>query len=142
MADAAIGTSGEHAFYPGPAARLAAWSVRQYQRHISPYKRFVCAHRVLHRGESCSEYVLRIVRHAGVVHAIASTRTRFAECRAAARTLQARRFEERLHEEQEEKQRRLNNTSGKPPEWVERCGCVGDALPFAVCGEVACCMDW
>jgi len=28
-----------------------------YQRYVSPYKGFRCAHRVLHGGDSCSEYI-------------------------------------------------------------------------------------
>jgi putative component of membrane protein insertase Oxa1/YidC/SpoIIIJ protein YidD len=130
---------------PGAAARLAAWSIRLYQRRISPYKGFVCAHRVLHRGESCSQYVLRIVQQQGVRIAITAARLRFRDCRAAAHRLANRSFEERLHDDAVEKRRRLNATTGLPSPFVERCGCLGDAFAFGVCAELTgfgCCGDW
>lgn len=145
MADAAIGAFAADSPGAGPAARLAGWSIRQYQRHISPYKGFVCAHRVLHEGESCSQYVLRIVNAAGVSAAVGAARVRFRECREAARLLAARRFEERLYEEQEEKRRRLNAMPGEPSNLTEHCGCTSQILPFAVCADLApfaCCADW
>lgn len=142
MADAAVGVLVPESPSAGPAARLAGWSIRQYQRHISPYKGFVCAHRVLHQGESCSQYVLRIVNAAGASAAVAAARVRFRECREAARLLASRRFEERLHEDQEEKRRKLNAASGDPS---DQCACLGQVLPFAVCADLApfaCCADW
>jgi putative component of membrane protein insertase Oxa1/YidC/SpoIIIJ protein YidD len=126
---------------PGSAARMAAWSIRQYQQYISPHKGFVCAHRVLHRGESCSQYVLRIVNVAGVRTGIRAAGVRFRECRAAALLLADRRFEERMYEAEQEKRRRLNAMPGP----AEHCSCLGQALPFAVCADLApfaCCVDW
>jgi putative component of membrane protein insertase Oxa1/YidC/SpoIIIJ protein YidD len=130
---------------PGAAARLAAWSIRQYQRRISPYKGFVCAHRVLHRGESCSQYVLRIVQQQGVRRALTAARGRFQDCRAAAHRLANRSFEERLHDDAVEKRRRLAGTSGQASPCVERMGCLGDVLMIGACAELTgfgCCGDW
>ena len=129
----------------GAAARVAVWSIRQYQQHISPHKGFVCAHRVLHRGESCSESVLRMVQRDGLRLAIAGARVRFGECREAALLLANRRFEERMYEAEQEKKRRLDATPGQPSPCVERAGCLGQTGMFGACVDLApfgCCLDW
>lgn len=59
--------------------RLIGW----YQRYLSPYKGFRCAHRALHGGESCSQFVKRAVRQRGAMRSLSAARGRFAECRAA-----------------------------------------------------------
>ncbi len=41
---------------PGIIDSLAIAAITGYQRYLSPYKGFRCAHRVLHQGESCSQY--------------------------------------------------------------------------------------
>lgn len=129
---------------PGPAAALAAWSIRLYQRRISPYKRFVCAHRVLHRGESCSQYVLRLVNSQGVWRAAGAARRRFRECRQAALLLaKNRRFEEQLAEDAEEKRRRLDATPGRPGFCAEHSDCCGQLVVFESCGSLtSACSPW
>ena len=129
---------------PGIAARLAAWSIRQYQRRLSPYKGFVCAHRVLHQGESCSQYVLRIVQARGVSFAIRAASVRFRHCREAALLLaKNRRFEEQLAADAEEKRRRLDATSGKPGPCAEYSDCTGQLTVLEGCGSLAgACSPW
>ena len=77
---------------PSIGAQLAADAIRAYQRWISPYKGFSCAYRVLHGGRSCSAFGKRLVMRSGVTKAIATMRSRFAACRAAAQTLRKRRI--------------------------------------------------
>ncbi len=62
-----------------------------YQRHISPKKGFSCAHRVLHGGESCSEYIKRTILEQGLLRTIPLSRKRFQACKAANRVLRVRR---------------------------------------------------
>ena len=66
-----------------------------YQRFLSSYKGFRCAHAVLHQGPSCSAAVKDIVREHGVLGGLPLTRRRFAQCRAAYRSLQDETEEER-----------------------------------------------
>lgn len=70
-------------------SRPFAVAITGYQRYISPYKGFCCAHRVKHGGVSCSEYVKQTLLHHGVWRAIPDVRQRFKECKAAALALSA-----------------------------------------------------
>ena len=54
-----------------------------YQKFISPYKGFRCAHAVLHRGDSCSEAVKKIVRDKGPFGGCQDIRARFRACKDA-----------------------------------------------------------
>ena len=72
------------------------WSVRclaalitAYQRYVSPYKGFCCAHRVAHGGLSCSAYAKRQLLRRGIGEAARRMRMRFAACAAAAVLLHA-----------------------------------------------------
>ena len=73
------------------ARQVAAIAIAGYQTHLSPRKGFSCAHRLLHRGESCSQYVKRTILEQGLGVAIPAMRSRFAECKVANQVLQARR---------------------------------------------------
>jgi putative component of membrane protein insertase Oxa1/YidC/SpoIIIJ protein YidD len=70
---------------------LAIAAISGYQRYLSPYKGFLCAHRMLHKGESCSQYVKRKVQEEGLVAAVRGSRTRFIECEEANQVIQSRR---------------------------------------------------
>jgi len=39
---------------------LALWAIRAYQRHLSPWKGFRCAYRVLTGRDSCSAYGYKV----------------------------------------------------------------------------------
>lgn len=62
---------------------IAAALITGYQRWISPHKGFACAHRVLHRGASCSQYAKQMVMQHGLIAAIPHVRSRFQDCRVA-----------------------------------------------------------
>jgi len=66
-----------------PLAWLLIRLIGCYQCYLSPYKGFRCAHRALHGGESCSQFVKRAVRQQGARRSLSAARSRFAECRAA-----------------------------------------------------------
>jgi putative component of membrane protein insertase Oxa1/YidC/SpoIIIJ protein YidD len=70
--------------------QIAIASIGGYQKHISPRKGFSCAHRLLYKGESCSQYAKRMVAQQGLVGAIPVVRQRFRACRTANQVLQAR----------------------------------------------------
>jgi len=58
-----------------------------YQRFISPYKGFHCAHAALHGGASCSGEVRALVLKYGVIGAWPLIRRRFAACDDASHRL-------------------------------------------------------
>ena len=59
--------------------------VLAYQRWLSPWKGFACAHRLRHGGDSCSGHALRILRRGrrSMLRLRPLMRRRFARCRAA-----------------------------------------------------------
>ncbi|BCL36425.1 membrane protein insertion efficiency factor YidD [Nostoc sp. MS1] len=67
-----------------------------YQKHISPHKGFVCAHRVLHGGESCSAYIKRVISEEGLIAGWGKSHTRFQACKQANLTLQASQIKRRV----------------------------------------------
>lgn len=68
-----------------------AGTISGYQRWISPYKGFHCAHWTLHGGESCSAFGKRMVVEQGLLGFFRGMRARFADCRRSAEALRARR---------------------------------------------------
>ncbi|PKF80333.1 membrane protein insertion efficiency factor YidD [Vibrio sp. vnigr-6D03] len=66
---------------------LAVVLIRFYQRFISPYKGFRCAHACLHQGDSCSEAVKKIIQEDGVFSSKTRISRRFSACRVANHTL-------------------------------------------------------
>lgn len=73
-------------------SRVAIEAIRLYQRRLSPLKGYRCAHRILHRGDSCSEHARRGIATDGVFRGLQQLRSRFGECREACRILKARRL--------------------------------------------------
>jgi putative component of membrane protein insertase Oxa1/YidC/SpoIIIJ protein YidD len=70
-------------------ATAAVGAIGVYQRYISPYKGFRCAHRVYCRGLSCSEFAQQVIHENGLLNAIPKIRRRFCECREAYVALQS-----------------------------------------------------
>jgi putative component of membrane protein insertase Oxa1/YidC/SpoIIIJ protein YidD len=68
---------------------IAVNSINGYQRYISPYKGYSCAHRLLWGGASCSEYVKQIVAKEDLITAIKKSRQRFRDCTKANRILRS-----------------------------------------------------
>ncbi|PSB16409.1 membrane protein insertion efficiency factor YidD [Phormidesmis priestleyi ULC007] len=54
-----------------------------YQYHLSPRKGYSCAHRVVHGGDSCSEYVKNALADKSLFEATLLARRRFKACSIA-----------------------------------------------------------
>jgi Uncharacterized conserved protein len=112
--------------------QTASALINSYQKHISPKKGFSCAHRVLHGGESCSQYIKRIILKQGLLGAIPLSRQRLQACKAANQVLKARRKiwlqmqaedpdNEELESDEESKQsEKINNGNFKKHSVVNR----------------------
>lgn len=70
-------------------SQLALGAIWGYQRFLSPYKGFRCAHSVLHGGTGCSGHAKHTIRDQGFWAALPAIRQRSRDCRDAARVLQA-----------------------------------------------------
>lgn len=68
--------------------RLLAFFISIYQTKISPYKGFSCAHKGLHKGDSCSQFTKQVILDQGFFAGLKNIRQRFTECREAAQTIQ------------------------------------------------------
>jgi putative component of membrane protein insertase Oxa1/YidC/SpoIIIJ protein YidD len=66
------------------ATQTAIASLNAYQKHLSPHKGFSCPHRLLHGGESCSDYVKRLLMNQNLKSAIQMAPQRFKACKIAA----------------------------------------------------------
>lgn len=64
-------------------------AITGYQKYISPHKGFVCAHRVLYGGESCSQYIKRVIAEDGFKALLTKSRKRFQACKQANRILRS-----------------------------------------------------
>ncbi|MEJ1931991.1 membrane protein insertion efficiency factor YidD [Nostoc sp. NIES-2111] len=83
--------------------KIGIVAIAGYQKHISPHKGFVCAHRILYGGESCSAYIKRVITEEGLSAAWGKSHTRFQACKQADLTLQAHKMKRRvLHMENSE----------------------------------------
>jgi putative component of membrane protein insertase Oxa1/YidC/SpoIIIJ protein YidD len=64
--------------------RLIAISlIGGYQQHLSPRKGYSCAHRVVHGGYSCSEYVKNVLADKSLFETTLLAKRRFKECSIA-----------------------------------------------------------
>ncbi|WP_193198127.1 membrane protein insertion efficiency factor YidD [Nostoc sp. MG11] len=69
------------------AKTMAINSIATYQKYISPVKGFSCPHRLLHGGDSCSNYVKRMLSEQKLHDAVQSSIQRFQDCAASSKTL-------------------------------------------------------
>lgn len=79
--------------FSGVSRSICVVCITGYQKYLSPHKGFACAHRVLYQGESCSQYIKKVVAQEGIQAALQKSRARFQACREANNILRARRLQ-------------------------------------------------
>jgi putative component of membrane protein insertase Oxa1/YidC/SpoIIIJ protein YidD len=123
---------------------LERWPVRGlaglitlYQRYLSPYKGFCCAHRALHGGASCSAHAKTLLLRRGFVRACRGMRARFPACGAAAAELDAR---------AQARRRQIDSLAAHPEATAQCCASGMDVvsiLPSADgCASAAACLSF
>ena len=70
--------------------QVSTAAITGYQKHISPHKGFACAHRILYGGESCSQYIKRMVAQEGLKAAFVNSHERFQACKQGNQILRRR----------------------------------------------------
>lgn len=63
--------------------QISIFVIRLYQKYISPYKGFQCAHACLYNDVSCSDAVITIIESNGLTMSLDKIKERFKECREA-----------------------------------------------------------
>ena len=117
------------AVYP---SSLATWAIEAYQRFISPYKGFCCAHRAVHGRDSLLAVRQRVAKKRGVLAMFGLLRRRFTECSVAAQVLDYESRESRrprIKQVDENHQRKIPALDGCDP--VPDCDCGG--MPSSAC---------
>lgn len=82
--------------------KAGVMAITGYQKYISPHKGFVCAHRVLYGGESCSQYIKRVITEDGFKALLTKSRKRFQACKQANRILRSQAENSEPTEDEEE----------------------------------------
>ena len=85
-----------------------------YQKYLSPFKGFSCAHRVLHGSESCSQHVKQTILQKGLSDAWPDSRQRFRDCRSAYLTIMASRNDQNLLDQEGIEDDRNKNKRNSP----------------------------
>ncbi len=114
--------------------QIACTSIAGYQKFISPRKGFSCAHRLLYGGESCSQYVKRMVAQKGLAAAIETSRQRFHACREANQILKASMENSESEDEAKPKKGKRNNIQNQENclvDGLDCCQCTGENLNCA-----------
>jgi putative component of membrane protein insertase Oxa1/YidC/SpoIIIJ protein YidD len=124
--------------------KMSVSAIAGYQRYISPHKGFICAHRVLYGGESCSQYIKRVIAQEGLNVAFRKSRARFKACKQANLILRSQAEELEPPEETQENQDIENKKKNKPTaqyacsENSSATNCAGDAIQASCdCADVA-----
>lgn len=68
--------------------KLALFLIRAYQRYVSPYKGFRCAHAVYYGSDSCSAAVSKIIERRGVIKGYGRIKCQFSRCSHAFQCIQ------------------------------------------------------
>jgi len=120
--------------------RVSVSAITGYQKHISPLKGFVCAHRILHGGESCSQYIKRVIAQEGLRVGLIKSRTRFQACKQANLILQSHSDNSEPTESQDEaniQQPKKQNGSNNCQSFNTSCS-SGDSAYCVDCADLSC----
>ncbi|GGB91104.1 hypothetical protein GCM10011352_16430 [Marinobacterium zhoushanense] len=101
--------------------RVAVGLINLYQRYISPYKGFRCAHAALHKGDSCSAAIKKIIEAEGLCRGFGHIRQRLNSCKQA--------YLQLVEEGEKEKRKRKDKEKGR---WYDCCD------PSAACDVAHC----
>lgn len=99
------------------ATPSALAAISFYQRFVSPYKGFRCAHAALHHGNSCSQAVKKLIAEHGLWRSRDLVKARFAECRTAFELLKQTAVLSTREDEESERRKQQRK------EYLQNCGC-------------------
>jgi putative component of membrane protein insertase Oxa1/YidC/SpoIIIJ protein YidD len=115
---------------------IAHKGISDYQRYVSPYKGFRCAHHKLHGGTSCSGHFRELLSQHGFAQALQLFPQRLVECREAYLVLRMQAENSELPESTSaepeatsdpEKGTQNDHESTENPCWVNGCEALGSS---------------
>ena len=116
-------------------AAVAVGAIDLYQRFISPYKGFCCAHRAVRGRRSCSQFAKRLIEKVGLLRFGPLLARRLRKCGEVARALKAglvgrrRGFKSAACETEDEQQRRKDQRAGRDSSSRDCGDCGGCDAP-------------
>jgi putative component of membrane protein insertase Oxa1/YidC/SpoIIIJ protein YidD len=113
--------------------RSAAALIAGYQQHLSPRKGFECAYRLLHGGESCSQYIKRTILEVGLIEAVRASRHRLQACKSASLVLKSQ-METQEDPEKDSERRRDSSEDNSS----SQCPITPLDFPTAGCEAIDC----
>lgn len=122
---------------------LAVKAINFYQKFISPYKGFSCAHRVATGETSCSGYGKKVIHRFGVIVGIKLLNRRFYDCSWHAKQLKKLREAQKPITTQYKAYRPIGGARNSQAGFVD-CDCPSDCdipscdLPDCDCGSNKC----
>ena len=96
-----------------------------YQKYISPYKGFRCAHGAYYGGDSCSGAVSKIIRRKGLINGFTAIKNQFRRCSHAYMKIK------------EKVARTKKNTYGNTQEYSQS-DCISLGLYGGNCAQLPC----
>jgi putative component of membrane protein insertase Oxa1/YidC/SpoIIIJ protein YidD len=120
---------------------IATTLITGYQKYISPYKGFSCAHRVLYGSESCSQYVKHIISEENLISALKSAKIRFQACREANQILKVQNQRKRDQECQNCMIDGCPDLAGLGCDSIAECGSLDCSPPEINCNLADCTPD-
>ena len=112
-------------------------AIAGYQKYLSPHKGFVCAHRVLYGGESCSQYIKRVIAEDGLKGLLSKSRRRFQACKQANRILRSQAEDSESSEDESESN--LHSPKKALSSNAERSSLSGgDSTHCVDCADIGC----
>ncbi|MEJ2456169.1 MAG: membrane protein insertion efficiency factor YidD [Candidatus Thiodiazotropha sp.] len=108
----------------------AVLAISGYQKFVSPYKGFSCAHRAVSGGHSCSEHIKQLIIERGLFASIEEIRQRFNDCKSAALCLNEKKSR------QQTKGSGSSSTSDKACAAADAISCVPSSCADVGAGSV------
>lgn len=116
--------------------------IRGYQRYVSPYKGYTCAHRATYGADSCSEFGKKVFAEEGWQSGLRCLGARFRACHVAGRFLRMNRLHNQARDEYFDEPPGVGSKvppGGKPVR--KTSGCIEDTAAEFYCslGIEFCC---
>jgi len=97
-----------------------------YQKYLSPYKGYSCAHAAYYRGDSCSTAISKIIRRQGLIAGWPAIKQQFTRCSHA--------YERYIEDDRKKKKPKRSKKQGRCERYCDGLPCeIINCLPVKSC---------